>query len=234
MRVRLTRSRATGVQARSTGKEQLRQSAVGWWRVSYSSAWRLVGEASCRPSQVAYGVFLHSSARLKVAAPSCVGSSALSQARAYLFLGAGVESSMAPAESELQQLPPCLLRSRHLFSCAQVESFSRRFIAGLETWLMWSVLWFSKTEQGKAFIASIWSLVLVESWWLLVWNRNIPGLELSTRCSGRCVSSCNVAGFGFLQGDLAWFVSLSVVGFRWVRAKDKFRQSLLGSCRELP
>ncbi|KAG2292009.1 hypothetical protein Bca52824_038678 [Brassica carinata] len=158
MRVRLTRSRATGVQARSPTllcvlaacapffwllfsgfalhsllSTSVCSDSVGWWRVSYSSAWRLVGEASCRPSQVAYGVFLHSSARLKVAAPSCVGSSALSQARAYLFLGAGVESSMAPAESELQQLPPCLLRSRHLFSCAQVESFSRRFIAGFVT-----------------------------------------------------------------------------------------------------
>ncbi|CAN6829393.1 unnamed protein product, partial [Brassica oleracea] len=35
-----------------------------------------------------------------------------------LLFGAGVESSMALAESELHHLPPSLLRSRHLPSCA--------------------------------------------------------------------------------------------------------------------
>lgn len=35
-----------------------------------------------------------------------------------LLFGAGVESSRAPAESELHYLPPSLLRSQHLPSCA--------------------------------------------------------------------------------------------------------------------
>ncbi|KAF2577204.1 hypothetical protein F2Q68_00006670 [Brassica cretica] len=236
---------------------------VGWWRVCYSSAWHLVGEASCCPSQVAYDVFLHLSERLKVAAPSCVGSSALSQARAYLFLGAGVESSMAPAESELQQLPPCLLRSRHLFSSSllgpidttqisrYVSTRSLRYEPAKQLIIAWVnghfiVLWFSETEQGKAFIASIWSLVLVESWWLLVWNRNIPGLELSIRCSGRCVSSCIVAVSSVSVGFVPR-ASLVCSERRWETVSAGFvpraslvaqsvvgRQSLLGLCREFP